>query len=292
MAKSSKSSPKQSNKSKSSSGAKKPGGKGGNYFKDNFGPKKTVRELRGGTAKEDKAFRKNKPDEEGKNKIKPNKTEEKSFDKKASFPKPKNKTFTQEDFETESENAQAENNKDMPLNKYLAHCGISSRREAATLIKEGKVKVNGQVLTEPGYKVQEKDKVEYASQIMKVVKNLVYILLNKPKDFVTTTKDPHGRKTVLDLVSSADVPRLYPVGRLDRNTTGLLLITNDGDLAQKLSHPKYDIKKVYQVTLNKDFSSEDFEKVEKGLHLEDGPVKVDKLFYLNTQNELGIEIHS
>lgn len=180
----------------------------------------------------------------------------------------------------------------MPLNKYLAHSGISSRRDAAEIIKEGKVKVNGEVVTEPGYKVKPNDKVTVSGKKATPQKDFVYVLLNKPKDFLTTTEDPEGRKTVMQLVRGVEAKRLYPVGRLDRNTTGLLLLTNDGDLAQKLSHPKYRVKKIYQVTLNKDLDKAHFEEIMNGLELEDGAIKVDSMSYLGTKNEIGIEIHS
>lgn len=180
----------------------------------------------------------------------------------------------------------------MPLNKFVAHCGITSRREAAELVKEGKIKVNGEVMLQPGYKVQPDDKVEYEGKIISSRKNLVYILLNKPKNYITTTDDPKERRTVMDLVADAGGERVYPVGRLDRNTTGLLLLTNDGDLAQKLSHPKYNIRKLYQVTLDKALSKPHFDKIIEGLTLDDGPVKVDTIAYLDKKNEIGLEIHS
>ncbi len=181
----------------------------------------------------------------------------------------------------------------MPLNKYVAHCGISSRREAVDLIKEGKITVNGEVMLQPGYKVEPTDKIEYGGKVISSQKNLVYILLNKPKNYITTTEDPQERKTVMELIADAGDERVYPVGRLDRNTTGLLLLTNDGELAQKLSHPKYNIKKLYQVTLDKPLTKLDFEKImEGGLTLEDGEVKVDAMAYVDKKNEIGIEIHS
>lgn len=180
----------------------------------------------------------------------------------------------------------------MPLNKYVAHCGICSRREAVEIVKEGKIKVNGDLVLQPGYKVQPGDKVEYDGKIITSQKNLVYILLNKPKNYITTTDDPAERRTVMDLVADACEERVYPVGRLDRNTTGLLLLTNDGELAQKLSHPKYSIKKLYQVTLDKPLSKLHFEQIMEGMVLEDGPVQVDAMAYLEKKNEIGIEIHS
>ena len=182
----------------------------------------------------------------------------------------------------------------MPLNKFLAHCGICSRRDAVAIINEGKVKVNGIVATEPGYKVQSSDEIIYNNKKLFVTKNLVYILLNKPKDYITTTDDPQGRKTVLQLIQKATDERVYPVGRLDRNTSGVLLLTNDGDLTQKLSHPSYEIKKIYEVKLDKILNKADFEKILSGIVLEDGPVLVDSLAYADSKDKsiIGIEIHS
>jgi 23S rRNA pseudouridine2605 synthase len=182
----------------------------------------------------------------------------------------------------------------MPLNKYLAHCGVCSRRDAVTLIKEGKVKVNGTLATEPGYKIKETDEVHFNGKKLFVTKNLVYILLNKPKDFITTTDDPQGRKTVLQLIKNATTERVYPIGRLDRNTSGVLLLTNDGDLTQKLSHPSYEIKKIYEVKLDKVLNKDDFEKIVNGLTLEDGIVQVDSLAYADAKDRsiIGIELHS
>ncbi len=182
----------------------------------------------------------------------------------------------------------------MPLNKFLAHSGISGRREAADIVKQGKVKVNNVVVTEPGHKVSAKDEIRVNGKKIFVSKNLVYILLNKPKDFLTTTDDPQGRKTVLDIVGKATPERIYPVGRLDRNTSGVLLLTNDGDLSQKLTHPSNNIKKVYAVTLNRPLEKKDFEKILKGVMLEDGMANVDALAYADVSDKavLGIEIHS
>ena len=164
----------------------------------------------------------------------------------------------------------------MPLNKYMAHCGVCSRRDAVALINNGKVKVNGNIATEPGYKVQPADEVIYNTKKLFVTKDLVYILLNKPKDYITTTDDPQGRKTVLQLIQKATTERVYPVGRLDRNTSGVLLLTNDGDLTQKLSHPSYEIKKIYEVKLDKPLTKGDFEKIVNGVKLEDGEIRVDR----------------
>src|SRR5690606_4551340 len=143
------------------------------------------------------------------------------------------------------------------LNRYIANAGICSRREADELIAAGEIKVNGEVVTELGYKVQPTDSVQYGKKNLSREK-LVYVLLNKPKDFITTTEDPEGRKTVMDLVANASKERIFPVGRLDRNTTGLLLFTNDGELAEKLTHPSNNIKKIYQVDLNEPITEESY----------------------------------
>jgi 23S rRNA pseudouridine2605 synthase len=182
--------------------------------------------------------------------------------------------------------------KEMTLNKYISHSSTSSRRDAAELVKQGKVKVNGELMLDPGYRVQQYDEVTIAGKKLVPQKNRVYVLLNKPKGYITTTEDPEGRDTVMELVIGVGVDKLFPVGRLDRNTTGLLLLTNDGDLAQKLSHPSFETKKVYQVSLNKALTKADFDKIVEGLELEDGPVKVDALAYLDEKTEIGIEIHS
>lgn len=182
----------------------------------------------------------------------------------------------------------------MPLNKFLAHCGICSRRDAVAIIAEGNVKVNGVIASEPGYKVQPTDEVIYNGKKLFVTKNLVYILVNKPKDYITTTDDPQGRKTVLQLIQKATAERVYPIGRLDRNTSGVLLITNDGDLTQKLSHPAYEITKIYEVKLDKILTKAHFEDILKGLILEDGVINVDSLAYADAKDKsvIGIEIHS
>ena len=182
----------------------------------------------------------------------------------------------------------------MPLNKFIAHCGICSRRDAADLVKQGKVHVNGQPVSDPGIKVSEVDDIKLNGKKILLEKQLIYILLNKPKDFLTTTDDPQGRKTVLDIIKRATQERVYPVGRLDRNTSGVLLITNDGELAQKLTHPKNEIKKVYHVTLNKPLTKTDFDHIIKGVVLEDGPAHVDALAYADVKDktQIGLEIHS
>ncbi|AHF16081.1 ribosomal large subunit pseudouridine synthase B [Niabella soli DSM 19437] len=180
------------------------------------------------------------------------------------------------------------------MNKYLAHSGVCSRRDAAILIKDGKVKVNALVVIEPGYKVQPGDSITANGKKVSPEKNLVYILLNKPKDYITTTDDPQKRKTVLDLIKTATTERVYPVGRLDRNTSGVLLITNDGDLAQKLTHPSNEVRKIYAATLDKPLDKKSFDQILKGVVLEDGPAPVDVLAYadMDDKTQIGIELHS
>ncbi len=178
------------------------------------------------------------------------------------------------------------------LNRYISNAGIASRRDADELIASGQITVNGKEVTEMGYKVKPSDVVKYGKKILNREK-LVYILLNKPKDFITTTEDPNERKTVMDLVANACEERVYPVGRLDRNTTGLLLLTNDGELAEKLSHPSNEIRKIYQVELDKPITTEHFEAIKNGVELEDGFIKADDLALVTPDAEVvGIEIHS
>ncbi len=183
---------------------------------------------------------------------------------------------------------------EMPLNKFIAHAGVCGRREAAELVKEGKVTVNGDIVYEPGYKVLGNEDVKVNGKKIFSQKNLVYVLLNKPKDFLTTLKDPEGRKTVIDLVKAATPERIYPVGRLDRNTTGVLLLTNDGELAQKLTHPSFEVKKIYEVKLDKPVQKEHIEMILAGITLEDGSIKADAVSYVDPKDKslVGIEIHS
>ena len=184
-------------------------------------------------------------------------------------------------------------NEQLRLNKFMANAGVCSRREADELIQKGLVKVNGNVVTELGVKITRNDVVEYNDKVV-VAESKCYILLNKPKDTVTTSDDPNGRKTVMDLVKGACNERIYPVGRLDRNTTGVLLLTNDGDLASKLTHPKYVKKKIYQVWTDKPISEEDMQHIADGVELEDGPIHADAISYVSPtdRKQAGIEIHS
>ena len=184
-------------------------------------------------------------------------------------------------------------NEPIRLNKFLANAGVCSRREADSFIEAGVVSVNGQVVTELGTKVKRSDAVMFHDQPVNIEKK-VYILLNKPKDYVTTSDDPQNRKTVMDLVKGACRERIYPVGRLDRNTTGVLLLTNDGELASKLTHPQYMKKKVYHVYLNKNVTAADMRMIADGIQLEDGEIKADAIEYASEtdRKQVGIEIHS
>ena len=184
-------------------------------------------------------------------------------------------------------------NEPVRLNKFLANAGVCSRREADEFIQAGVVKVNGEVVTELGTKVLRTDEVMFHDQPVTLEKK-VYVLLNKPKDYVTTSDDPQQRKTVMDLVKNVCPERIYPVGRLDRNTTGVLLLTNDGDLASKLTHPKFLKKKVYHVYLDKNVSAADMQQIAEGIELEDGEVHADAIEYAkeDDKSQVGIEIHS
>ena len=178
------------------------------------------------------------------------------------------------------------------LNKYIANSGICSRREADELITQGLVEVNGKVVTEMGYQVQKTDRVVFDGQSITPEKP-VYVLLNKPKGYISTTKDEKARKTVMDLVANASPYRLFPVGRLDRQTTGLILLTNDGHLTKKLTHPSFGVKKIYLVTLDRKLSVEDLRTIADGVRLEEGVAEVDSISYIEgkPKNEVGIEIH-
>ena len=179
------------------------------------------------------------------------------------------------------------------LNKYLSNAGVCSRREADDFIQAGAVKVNGIVITELGTKITRADNVTYNDKPIQL-ESKVYVLLNKPKGFVTTTDDPENRKTVMDLVKSACSERIYPVGRLDRGTTGVLLLTNDGDLASKLTHPRFEKRKIYQVWVDKPVTMEHMQAIADGIELEDGEIHVDAISYVTEEDltQIGIEIHS
>lgn len=178
------------------------------------------------------------------------------------------------------------------LNKYIANSGICSRREADELITQGLVEVNGKVVTEMGYQVQKTDRVVFDGQNITPEKP-VYVLLNKPKGYISTTKDEKARKTVMDLTANASPYRIFPVGRLDRQTTGVILLTNDGHLTKKLTHPSFNMRKIYHVTLDRKLSTEDLRSIADGIRLEEGVAEVDSISYIEGQpkNEIGIEIH-
>lgn len=181
----------------------------------------------------------------------------------------------------------------MRLNKYLSTSGVTSRRKAAEIVKEGLVTVNGKVEVNPAYEMQPTDVVEFEGKVVKPTEKLVYFIINKPKNIITTASDEKGRRTVIDLLGNKVRERVFPVGRLDRNTTGLLLLTNDGDLATKLTHPSYRVSKVYTAFLDKELSMQDLEKIREGLTLEDGFVKVDGINFIqgSSKKEVGLEIH-
>lgn len=213
-----------------------------------------------------------------------------NFKRNNSYKKP----FIRKNYNTEIE--QQDNTPEtgeIRLNKYIANAGICSRRNADIYIAAGNVEVNGQVMTTLGYRVQPTDVVKFDGKVISSEKK-EYILLNKPKGFITTTSDEKGRKTVMDLVANATTARILPVGRLDRPTTGLLLLTNDGDLAKKLTHPTHGVRKIYHVVLDRKLDYKDFIKIEEGIELEDGFIQVDEISYVNDKpkNEIGVKIHS
>jgi 23S rRNA pseudouridine2605 synthase len=181
----------------------------------------------------------------------------------------------------------------MQLNKFLAHAGVCSRRNAVELIKQGVVKINGVVVKEPGHPISEDDSITVRGKKVEVERKL-YIILNKPRGYITTTSDDKGRDTVMDLIGSSYTERLYPVGRLDRNTTGILLLTNDGELAQRLAHPRHLVQKVYHVTLSKAFDESSRKKILAGVRLRDGKVTVDRISHAlgPKKNQVRVTLHS
>lgn len=220
---------------------------------------------------------------------------EKPFGAKKFYKKDENQEDKAKSFilKRKLEKINKEANKDtIRLNKYIANSGICSRREADELITQGLVEVNGKVITEMGYQVQKTDKVVFDGQGITPEKP-VYVLLNKPKGYISTTKDEKARKTVMDLVANASPYRLFPVGRLDRQTTGLILLTNDGHMTKKLTHPSFGVKKIYHVTLDRKLSIEDLHKIADGVRLEEGVAEVDSISFIEgkPKNEVGIEIH-
>lgn len=205
----------------------------------------------------------------------------------------RNKNYNSRPQRIEYELPEVDPNEPIRLNKYMANVGICSRREADEYIQAGEVLVNGEPVTELGTKITRNDTVTFRGKVV-TLERKIYVLLNKPKDCVTTSDDPQGRLTVMDIVRNACTERIYPVGRLDRNTTGVLLLTNDGDLASKLTHPKSIKKKIYHVWLDRDVNEEDMQRIADGIELEDGPIQPDAVSYANDtdKNQVGIEIHS
>lgn len=222
------------------------------------------------------------------------------FDKPADKSKPSYKKEYKPKFKSESKGpskprvTKDPDDDSIRLNKFISNAGICSRREADDLIKAGAVTVNGKVITEMGYKIKRTDLVNYGGQGLKPERQ-VYILLNKPKDYITTSEDPQERRTVLELIKGACKERVYPVGRLDRNTTGLLLLTNDGELTDKITHPSFKQKKIYHVELDKPVKKEHLKAIADGIELEDGLIKVDEIKYVEdseSKKEIGVTLHS
>ena len=223
--------------------------------------------------------------------IKSNRSEKKSLGRSSEFSP---REYKNENRPLKASKNFSDDSSGVRLNRFIANTGICSRREADDLITAGVVKVNGKIVTELGTKILPSDTVHYGDQLLRREK-MSYVLLNKPKDYITTTDDPRERKTVMHLIESAGKERIYPVGRLDRNTTGLLLFTNDGDLAERLTHPKYGVRKIYHVSLDKNLRPEDFDKLISGIEMEDGFMKADELSFVGEgqdKKEVGIVIHS
>jgi 23S rRNA pseudouridine2605 synthase len=264
--------------------------------KKNFGDKPDYAKRASSDKREEKSEEKNsdwtvfKNADEAQEFIKSNRNEKKSSGKSSEhFPR----EFKNENRPLKVSNFSGDDSS-IRLNRFIANTGICSRREADDLITAGVIKVNGKIVTELGTKIAPSDTIHYGDQLLRREK-MAYVLLNKPKDYITTTDDPRERKTVMHLIESAGKERVYPVGRLDRNTTGLLLFTNDGDLAERLTHPKYGIRKIYHVSLDKNLRTEDFDKIMAGVEMEDGYMKADELSFVGDgldKKEVGIVIHS
>ncbi len=220
-----------------------------------------------------------------------------NFQKKTSYKgdskKKYNKNFRDKPNTNSQKQSKTSDKDETRLNKFIANAGICSRREADVYIKAGNVKVNGKLITEMGYKVKPNDEVKFDDSLISIEQKR-YVLLNKPKNYITTMDDERGRKTVMDIIGNATKERIYPVGRLDRNTTGLLLFTNDGELAKKLTHPKHKVQKLYHASLDKKLSRSDMQKIADGFILDDKRVIVDEISYITNQSksEVGIKIHS
>ncbi len=278
--------------------------KSGDHFKEESSFKKgnyeTFKRLSGNRSGDvnDPIGKKSKDYRQGKSEVLPDYSETKQYYKKnnseTKTASPKYVKFKSKAISDEKLHQSADFEATIRLNKYIANAGICSRREADELIKAGAVSVNGKMITEMGFKVKRSDIVNYGGESLKSEK-LVYIILNKPKDYITTLDDPQERKTVLSLIKGACKERVYPVGRLDRNTTGLLLLTNDGELTEKITHPSYGQKKIYHVELDKPVKPEHLRALAQGIELDDGHVKVDEIAYVsgaNSKKEVGVTLHS
>lgn len=262
---------------------------GSDHFYNRFKPKKTKEDYRNekrATKARRDVYYEQKREEEGKSFRQTPESSQKRSSKAKKSERPRVKKYER--------SAISQQEDQIRLNRFISNAGVCSRRKADELIEAGLISVNGEIVTQLGIKVNpKKDEVRYNGEVLKLEK-IVYVLLNKPKDYITTTDDPMERKTVMDLVKHASEERIYPVGRLDRNTTGLLLLTNDGLLADKLAHPRNNISKIYQVELNRPFTQGDFNKMEFGLELEDGFIKPDDIAYISGADKkiVGIQIHS
>lgn len=227
----------------------------------------------------------------------PSNEKKRAFDSSATNefnePRPNRQSTEHKNLKSKKKADQTPSSAGIRLNKFIANAGVCSRRDADELIKKGEITVNGKVITEMGISVSLKDDVRYKGKRLDAEEK-VYILLNKPKDVVTTLDDPHAKMTVLDILKDACPQRIYPVGRLDKATTGLLLFTNDGDLAKKLTHPKHKAKKIYHVFLDKAITARDMDQLAQGVELEDGPIHADAISYVEKEDktQVGVEIHS
>lgn len=268
------------NSNKNSSGGRHQGKKGPQKSSTN----KTGGNKRHSDSSKSKLFKKSSESEEKRG---PKKFEKKKFDSKRKFSDRSSERPKSKPASTSNEND------GIRLNKYIANAGICSRREADVFINAGSAMVNGKIVTEMGYKVQPTDEVKFDGSIINQEKKR-YVLLNKPKNYITTMDDDRGRKTVMELIANASKERIYPVGRLDRNTTGLLLFTNDGELAKKLTHPKSGIQKLYHASLDKKLANSDLQTISEGFNMEDRRVIVDEISYVMNEpkTEVGVKIHS
>ncbi|MBT7143512.1 MAG: pseudouridine synthase [Bacteroidetes bacterium] len=260
------------------------------HEKDRFSEKKTYRNFDKKNPGSRKNVKRSFRDDENsyeKDRYSEKKTQKPPYEKRGNFQKAR---FSKQEFRSDKQSVEDEK---VRLNKFIADSGKCSRREADKYIAAGLVSVNGKTVSELGFKIFLDDKVEFNGKLLSSEKK-IYLVLNKPKDYVTSVSDPHADRTVMDLVKNACKERIYPVGRLDKMTSGILLFTNDGDLTKKLTHPKYNKKKIYHLLLNKPLVKNDMSKISEGFELEDGFVNCDAISYVEADNkkQIGIEIHS